>query len=342
MNERLERSVARRQTTVFGSFIAFGTWIVVVGVAAVFVLRWLPPVHSLTVAATALLPFAVLPLSAAIVVGGLLGRFVLAGLSLMLAFATLATTNAADLSGSCAPFDGRTAPRGESVVVYSANVLSWSAPGEADRLAADIVAADADVVMMQEVTEAFRNELAADSRLDEYDVRLGPGRTQLWTRLELLEDRTDLADGHLVSALVEGPDGPVHVRSVHMAAPFVPEAVPVWEGQFDELSAQTLVGIRVEPDVPVLVAGDFNATDAHQPFRQLLGAGLTDAHRIAGCGLGLSWPIDHIGPVPFPVFALDHVLVSEAFEVRSLRVGSVNGEPIGSDHHPVIAELVLP
>lgn len=337
-----ERRENRRRTTPLGVVSALAAWMVVIGAVAVLVMRWLPPIHILTIAATGLLPFAVIPLSGAVLVGGLLGRFRLAGLSLIVAFASLATTGSADLSGSCTPFEGRVEQRSESVVVYTANVLSWTALGEADRLAADIVAADADVVMMQEVTGEFWAELAEHPLLEEYDVRMGRGRTQLWTRLRLLEDRTDLADGHLVSALLEGPAGPFHVSSVHMAAPFEQRAVGVWEGQFAELSGEVESAARVEPDVPRLLAGDFNATDAHHPFRQLLAAGLTDAQETAGCGLGLSWPIDHIGPVPFPVFALDHVLVSEAFEVRSVRVGSVRGEPIGSDHHPVIAELGFP
>lgn len=331
-----------RPASPFARLLAFGSWLIVIGSAVVLAMRWLPPIHSLTVAATALLPFAVIPLSMAAVLAGLIGRFRLATVAFVVSFASLAAVGSADLSGSCSPFEERETPRGESVVVYTANVLSWTAPGEADRLVADIVSADADVVMMQEVTWEFWTELAEDPRLEEYDVRLGPGRTQLWTRLELLEDRTDLADGHLVSALLDGPAGPFHVSSVHMAAPFIPEAVPVWKGQFDELSAETALGLITEPDVPRLVAGDFNATDAHRPFRQLLATGLTDAQQTDGCGLGLSWPIDHIGPVPFPVFALDHVLVSDAFEVRSVRVGSVRGEPIGSDHHPVIAELAVP
>jgi endonuclease/exonuclease/phosphatase (EEP) superfamily protein YafD len=83
------------------------------------------------------------------------------------------------------------------------------------------------------------------------------------------------------------------------------------------------------------MAGDYNATYGHAPFRRLLAVGLRDAHIEAGRGLATTWPVNNL-LLP-PLFRLDHVLVSREFEVLAAR----EGRGPGTDHRPVVADLVL-
>lgn len=81
------------------------------------------------------------------------------------------------------------------------------------------------------------------------------------------------------------------------------------------------------------VLGDLNATPWSPRFRDLVAAaGLRQARR--GFGLQASW-----GPRPLPwaLLPIDHVLLRGPWQVRSFRAGP----RLGSDHRPVVAELLV-
>jgi endonuclease/exonuclease/phosphatase (EEP) superfamily protein YafD len=85
-------------------------------------------------------------------------------------------------------------------------------------------------------------------------------------------------------------------------------------------------------DGPLLLAGDFNVTRQHRPFRQLLGTDLRDAHLETGRGRARTWPAGRRLP---PFALLDHVLVSPHFAVDATAEVDVPG----SDHRAVVADL---
>jgi endonuclease/exonuclease/phosphatase family metal-dependent hydrolase len=82
------------------------------------------------------------------------------------------------------------------------------------------------------------------------------------------------------------------------------------------------------------MAGDFNATRDHRPFRELRDAGLRDAHDVAHAGWSPTWRAGGLVP---PLLRLDHVLASRAFSVTDYQVG----DDIGSDHLPITVDLAL-
>ncbi|MFD0429840.1 endonuclease/exonuclease/phosphatase family protein [Streptomyces zhihengii] len=87
---------------------------------------------------------------------------------------------------------------------------------------------------------------------------------------------------------------------------------------------------RRPPGGPALIAGDFNATGDHAAFRRILDRGrLRDAAALAGAGRTPSWP----ARLPRPLGAqIDHVLVGEAFSVRSARFLDLPG----TDHRALL------
>jgi endonuclease/exonuclease/phosphatase (EEP) superfamily protein YafD len=88
-----------------------------------------------------------------------------------------------------------------------------------------------------------------------------------------------------------------------------------------------------EQSLPTVVAGDFNASPWSHAFRRLVARGdLRDSQR--GFGLQQSFPASSN-----PVFriAIDHVLVSDDIGVEGRRLD----EPIGSDHFPVVVDLLV-
>jgi endonuclease/exonuclease/phosphatase (EEP) superfamily protein YafD len=81
-----------------------------------------------------------------------------------------------------------------------------------------------------------------------------------------------------------------------------------------------------------VLLGDLNCTPWSPAFDQLLlRTGLRDSG--LGRGLPTTWPAG----IPFIGLAIDHVLVGDEIGVADRRVGP----GVGSDHYPVIADLVL-
>ncbi|MEO8480393.1 MAG: endonuclease/exonuclease/phosphatase family protein [Gemmatimonadota bacterium] len=138
---------------------------------------------------------------------------------------------------------------------------------------------------------------------------------------------------------VAGPIGVVHLRSVRNE---MSEFLDVSElfGQTDSMAARQekrIGGSRfasrwLASDAsgrPALVVGDFNLVRESAVFRRDWGA-WRDAFSAAGLGFGHTWSSSWYG------LRIDHVLTNKSWSVRAVRVGP----DLGSDHRPVIADLV--
>jgi len=149
---------------------------------------------------------------------------------------------------------------------------------------------------------------------------LAPGLAVAPTGLPHPAARLDLPSGQSVQM--------VCVHSLPPRPAWSPRAVSNWRRDLSVLPAPG--------DVPVVLAGDFNATLDHAQFRGLLRRGYADAASAAGQGLLPTW-----GPVPHGrpgLLAIDHVLVDSRCAVQAC---SVHPLP-GSDHRAVYAEFRLP
>lgn len=86
-----------------------------------------------------------------------------------------------------------------------------------------------------------------------------------------------------------------------------------------------------DDDLPVIVAGDFNLTVESAIYRAWWGD-LTNAFSARGRGLGWTKRTRLFGT------RIDHILVSPTVRVTKAWVGP----ELGSDHRPVIADLIIP
>ncbi len=297
--------------------------VVLVGLA----LRWQDPYRPLVIALIGLTPFLGFPLFVGVFSAWLSRSNTLRAVAAVMTAAFVFTVSPVDAVIGCG---AETAP--DSLTIYSANVLAHG--GRSSDIASSIIAEDPDVVAMQEVRWAVMTELRADPRLAEY--RYWSNETMGMPVGELIFSRYPLEDvqvrplhsGGLVTATVVSESGPFVLSSVHTQAPAEADNVRGWHRQLDQLA-------NLDKSEPAILAGDFNATSDHQPFRTVLNSGWTDVHDEKGCGFDTTWPIDD--RVPFPVYRLDHVLVTDHFEVLDVRFG----DPAGSDHVPVITSVRL-
>ncbi|MFD3532849.1 endonuclease/exonuclease/phosphatase family protein [Streptomyces sp. NPDC058664] len=145
----------------------------------------------------------------------------------------------------------------------------------------------------------------------------------------LTDERVIPAAMGMPGATAEIAGVPVRLQLAHPMPP-VPGQVDEWKRELRRIEDAAL-----HHTGPLLVAGDFNASQDHAAFRSLLDGGdLQDAARLADASRTPTWPME--GPLP-PFVQIDHVLVSQDFSVRDLRFLDLTG----SDHRAVLADLDL-
>ena len=229
------------------------------------------------------------------------------------------------------PAAARSAPH---IRIFSANLNYTNT--RMTSMADEIRRARPDIVLLQELSPANLDALRATGVLDEFEFnltvpRLMPTGTGVFSRLPLSDAEEWDVEGMInARATVTVGEHKIRMYDIHTNAPFGAPGAPRWTKQ--------LVKIRraaIAEKGPLVVAGDFNASYGHRPFRALLAAGLRDAHTERGRGWVTTWPRDlHV----IPAFVrLDHVLVSHHIAV----VGIAEGIGKGSDHRPVIADLAV-
>lgn len=197
----------------------------------------------------------------------------------------------------------------------------------------------ADVLFLQELTDdaAMALEAAGLSQFLPSQMRHIRGYRY---RGSAIYARYPLDDGLVIgpsfasqpTARLDFPCGrSAQLVCVHPHPPYPPwsrAAVPRWR---KELAALPPPG-----DPPVILAGDYNASLDHAPFRRLLRMGYRDAACQVGHGLAPTWrPKASARPA---LFTFDHVLVD-----RRCAVLTTSTHPLrGTDHRALYAELRLP
>jgi vancomycin resistance protein VanJ len=99
-----------------------------------------------------------------------------------------------------------------------------------------------------------------------------------------------------------------------------------------------LAHLSTEP-YPYIVAGDFNTGDLSMTYQRLRGQ-MADSFSAAGFGLGASWPVvDALGWPSFipPLVRMDYIWHSSGLRT----VSAWQGHFVGSDHLPILADLVF-
>jgi endonuclease/exonuclease/phosphatase family metal-dependent hydrolase len=232
--------------------------------------------------------------------------------------------------------------RSSSTGITTLSVLSLNAKGgraDAQAVEAAVREHEVDVLAVQELTPELvrrldRTDIGELLPYRQVDPRFGSAGTGLWTRspLTALPSIQGLraATPHVIIEPV--PGSRVTVTAVHPKAPM--------NGQEGRWQAE-LALIRSELAVvggTQVVAGDFNASRDHRPFRELLASGFVDSADAARRRPwpGYTWPVRRTIP---PIMRLDHVLVSRdrAAAVREARIIRIPG----TDHRAVLAVIEL-
>lgn len=194
-----------------------------------------------------------------------------------------------------------------------------------DRVGHQLVAYDADVVLLQEVTRAHEVALRGLSHYPHQQhcqFREYVGGVSILSKHPLSD--IDCAKGlGVATALVDFPSGAATVGSIHTYWP--------WPFKQHEQIDTWIERLRTIPG-PTIIAGDFNAAPWSHAVSKVEQASNTKT--VPGIRMTIGVKLFSFLPsVPIPI---DHTLLSGDFCATSARVG----DPLGSDHYPVIFEVV--
>ncbi|MCS7001795.1 MAG: endonuclease/exonuclease/phosphatase family protein [Dehalococcoidia bacterium] len=236
-----------------------------------------------------------------------------------------------------APNDAR------QITVYSWNILATNRDVEGIR--ARILASDAAIVALQELSFAQADALQSDTALTErYPYRVvRPARGFLgmatfsrypimqhgeltlppliWTRLAIDDDQTLLVvNAHPLPGVIDW----IRVAGVPLAPLNYDPARR--DEQLDRVTA--VLATTRRPNEPVLLVGDFNVSE-REPIYRTFTRELTDAHAVVGLGPGNTWKSWFLIGLPVAIIRIDYLFSSP--ELTPLRITTDCGRH-GSDH----------
>jgi vancomycin resistance protein VanJ len=215
--------------------------------------------------------------------------------------------------------------------------------GDPERTVEALVAADADVVALQEVTPAWAARLERALRRDHpyalLEPRHGVFGYALYSRYPLTGAATlrRRHRGFAQCARLELPSGPVPLCNVHLAPPPVTarprdleenERTRTW--QWEQVKGFLDVGGGGATGAgPALALGDFNTGD-YEPLLRRITSEFVDIAGSMSLFPGRTFPNPSLAPMG-PLVRIDYVMVRGPVEPVDVTVGSTTG----SDHLPV-------
>ncbi len=189
-----------------------------------------------------------------------------------------------------------------------------------------------DVILLMEITPDWAEALKPLNAIYPHAHVMPSHRTDgmaLFSRYPLAKLEVERCPGINLPTLIaeiDLPGGPVTVVGTHPASP---GSAGLFEARNIQLAM--VADWVAERAGPVVLIGDLNTTSWSPYFGDLISAsGLRDTRY--GYGVEPTWPWF---PLPLRI-PIDHCLVSPHFGVVSRHVGP----RVGSDHRPIIVELV--
>ncbi|AZQ71299.1 MULTISPECIES: endonuclease/exonuclease/phosphatase family protein [Streptomyces] len=195
------------------------------------------------------------------------------------------------------------------------------------RTARAVAASGADVVALEELSDASRYEKAMAGTYKYHSVQ---GTVGVWSKYPLTDaGPVDIKMGwtRALRATVQTPQGPVAVYVAHLPSVRVKFNAGFTAGQRDN-SAQALgQAIAHEPVKKVVLLGDLNGTMNDRSLAPVTSQ-LRSAQGAAGDGFGFSWPAS------FPMARIDQIMVRGMDPVSAWTLPATP-----SDHLPVAARV---
>ena len=219
----------------------------------------------------------------------------------------------------------------QSLKALSYNVL-WSNK-DYGRAIALIAKEQPDIAIFQEVISGWSPALTALKSNFPYHIKSEKQEMEVYSKFPLLDPETILYGSYRGSIAVDLLVGDRKIKFVATHA--YPQLY--WGQGGWEIRNQQLRGLKkyAQQSQPVVIMGDLNVSMWSPYYRSTIASsGLRNARQ----GLGVLPTHSIIAPQFAALSApIDHCLVSSDIQVKDFRLGPA----IGSDHLPIIAELLI-
>jgi endonuclease/exonuclease/phosphatase (EEP) superfamily protein YafD len=224
--------------------------------------------------------------------------------------------------------------------------------GDPEAVARAILAADADVVALQELSvtmaEGLRALIGETYPHDDLVLASGWDGLGVFSKVPLtplLRPLEGMGRRNPQLTQVSLTWGDVVLINVHNLS--IPRTLPDWPSEIAYTTRQrerVAEGIRrfaLQRDRPLIAAGDFNTTPRSAAY-ETVSSVLSDAWLEAGFGFGQTFPGGPLKPTPFGIpvpnwlLRIDYVFHSAEWRAVDARIGPWDG---GSDHRPLLVRL---
>jgi endonuclease/exonuclease/phosphatase (EEP) superfamily protein YafD len=218
----------------------------------------------------------------------------------------------------------------QTVRIFFANILATNE--DYDPLWNEIAEADPDVVVLAECSRHSLKLLKALPLMAAYLHANGPLRSQhaevvVYSKLPIKSERQNWVAGRIVQTVdIDLGSQTLRLIGLHSPRPMPPPAY-----DFYGYWKQMIPRLTMEQG-PLVIVGDFNATEHSLVYKQLKAGGLRSAHDDRGRGYATTWPN---GRWWLPPIRIDHAFLSHEVECESI----AEGRGIGSDHKPLILDV---
>ncbi|MEX2308767.1 MAG: endonuclease/exonuclease/phosphatase family protein [Pirellulales bacterium] len=217
-----------------------------------------------------------------------------------------------------------------SIRIFFANVLRMNR--EFDALLEEISAANPDVVVLAEWgwgwDKAFKNSPVMMPYV--HGVSLTQpvfGMVNIFSKLPLKSE----LQNWVTNRLVRTADIQLGAQTLRLVALHGPR--PMSAPHYDYYGYwNQMIPLLATESGPLLVVGDFNATEHSLVYRRLKSAGLRSAHDDRGRGYATTWPNETL---LLPPIRIDQAFLSAQLECERI----VEGRGLGSDHKPLIVDV---
>jgi endonuclease/exonuclease/phosphatase (EEP) superfamily protein YafD len=214
--------------------------------------------------------------------------------------------------------------------VFFANVKGTNR--EWNALLDEISAANPDIIVLVEFSWPWHIAFTKAPVMTPYKYGAGwqqwqIGSVCLFSKLPLKMEKQQWIGGRAVHTADVALGG----RTLRLIGLHAPRPIAMPQHDYYWYWEQLIPKLTAEPG-PLLIVGDFNATEHSRVYHQLTSGKLRSAHDDRGRGWATTWPN---GKYPLPPIRIDQALISP--DIECVRI--VEGEGRGSDHRPLVIDL---
>jgi endonuclease/exonuclease/phosphatase (EEP) superfamily protein YafD len=152
----------------------------------------------------------------------------------------------------------------------------------------------------------------------------------VFSKIPLKSDRRDGQGGRSMQTI----EISVGSETLHIIGLHAPRPMNIQSGDYEAFWSRAARMILSEKG-PLVVVGDFNATQYSKVYEQLTADRLRSAHQDRGRGYAIPWPNGQYW-VP-SLIRIDQALLSPEVECLGIK----EGEGRGSDHKPLIVDVKI-